>query len=291
MFRKSFIILLFIPFLIMACATTQTPLQKKLLINSTPHFNGYISKIYKPFQPMYRPVESNCKLSISMEFPETTNSSTDKFTKYIEMTDSYKIEKLGDLLTWEHKYINITVDGKTVTLKGSPAFCRMLMDRFGNIQEVELMHPKFRVPNMYPTEQGEFISNLKSMHIIFYPPLPNNPVRSGDPIFKIFGITSFSEIDTELRKDFRIYKDLEYIIDGWSFFNEKKVVVASIDKVMDITEGNVEWQIKINGYTLYDAETFQIVDGHLSLVILPNPSSNIESPGTIRIHQSAELKK
>jgi len=68
-------------------------------------------------------------------------------------------------------------------------------------------------------------------------------------------------------------------------------MVASINKVIDITEDNTDWQVKINGYSLYDAETFQIVDGHLSLVILPNPSSNSKGSGKILIHQSAKLKK
>ena len=106
MFKKSIMILFFLPFLIMACATTQTPLQKKLLTNSTPQFNGYITKIYKPIQPMYKPVESNFKLSISMvdlEIPK--NSSTKKSTEYLEIAGNCKIEKLGDLLTWEYKLI------------------------------------------------------------------------------------------------------------------------------------------------------------------------------------------
>ena len=290
MFRKSIIILFFLPFLIMACATTKTPLQKKLFTDSTPQFNGYISKIYEPIQPIYKPVESNFKLSISIDFAETKNSSTDKFTKYIEITGIYKIEKLGDLLTWEYKSINITVDGKTVTLKGSPAFCRILMDRFGNIQEIELMHPNFSVPNISPKKKSELINYFKIIHKITYPPLSTNTVRSGDPIVKIRA-HNVSEIDTELRKDFRRYDGLEYIVNGWSFFNKKKVIVASINKIADETKDGIDMQIKINGYNLYDAETFQIVDGYLDIMLVSNPSSNIKGSGKILIHRSAKLKK
>jgi len=68
-------------------------------------------------------------------------------------------------------------------------------------------------------------------------------------------------------------------------------MVASINKIVDETKDGVDVQIKINGYNLYDAETFQIVDGNLSVVILPNPSSNIKGSGKILIHRSAELKK
>ena len=287
MFRKSIMILLFIPFLIMACATTQTPLKKKLLTNSTPQFNGYITKIYKPIQPMYKPVESNFKLSISMvdlEIPK--NSSTKKSTEYLEIAGNCKIEKLGDLLTWEYKLIEVTADGKTTTFKDLPVIGRILADKFGKIQETESMHPNFRDPNISPKKKD---ASIKWIHKASYYPLPTNPIRSGDPIVKIE--YNVSEIDTELWKDFRIYNDGELIIDGWGFFNEKKVMVASINEIIDGTGDEVDVQFKINGYRLYDAETFQIVDGNLSVVILPNPSSNIKGSGKILIHQSAKLKK
>ena len=289
MFRKSIMILLFIPFLIMACAATQTPLKKKLLTNSTPQFNGYITKIYQPIQPMYKPVESNFKASMSINFAGNKNSSTEKFTISLKITGTYKIEKLGDLLTWEYKYINITADGKTSKLKGSPVLCRMLMDRFGKIQEIELMHPGLCVPNISQKKRDEIVGVFRSLHELFYPPLLMKPVRSGDPIAKIYNV--FSKINTELHKDFKLYHNLKYIINGWSFFNKSKIIVASIDEIVYITEGDFDFQSKIDGYRLYDAETFQIIDGNLLLVAVSNPSSKNKFSGRILIHQSAKLKK
>ena len=68
-------------------------------------------------------------------------------------------------------------------------------------------------------------------------------------------------------------------------------MVASINKIVDETKDGVDVQIKINGYNLYDAETFQIVDGYLDIMLVSNPSSNIKGSGKILIHRSAKLKK
>ena len=70
------------------------------------------------------------------------------------------------------------------------------------------------------------------------------------------------------------------------YCHRKKVIVTSVDKVINLVIDNVDIQMKMNGYNLFDSETFQIVDGNVLMVITSGPGDNKMS-GKILMHTSA----
>jgi hypothetical protein len=118
--------------------------------------------------------------------------------------------------------------------------------------------------------------------------LPMDPVRSGDPITTIAKAT-FIEMMPELQGDIIMDDEIAYIIKGWSLFNAKKVIVASIDEVVTLEIDGIGIQVKFNGYNLYDSETFQVVDGNLLIVMTSAPSGDNKFSGKIFMHQSSKL--
>ena len=83
-------------------------------------------------------------------------------------------------------------------------------------------------------------------------------------------------------------KDLEYITQGWSRFQGKKVLVATIDESLNVSlarDGDL--RVKVDGFYLFDAETFQIAKGDVLWVISPILPGNNRYRSKIRIHQSS----
>ena len=292
--RNLFIFL--VPTILLAsCA--QPPLQKQLLTGDIPQFQGYISPISAPIQPVIAPVEAESVATVAMVFNVTEGSTTSKINKCYKTTIKYQIKREDDSLVWsfaEWKVYELKPGDRSVLLYQFPAdyrAYRVIMDKFGEIQEIESPRSQFdetiSAESMALAEAALPETPLKESSLIF----SRGPVVSGDSIFEQCQTTigemipAFSEsVDAETDID------IDYIIKGWSYFNGKKVIVTAIDEVVNaVIEDELELQLKINGYKLFDIETYQVIDGYCLAVINSTPSSGIKFSGRILTHDSARL--
>jgi len=285
MLRKS-IILILLSFSMAACTATQSSLKKRLLIGWVPQFNEYISPMTVPVQPMYRPCVFKFKSEMAANFYVTENSSTEKVNQYIKMEGKCKIQKLGDMLTWDLIVNKVVTNNETIAPNHALVQARMLTDMFGKIQEIEATSPALS-SNIEQEKIDKFVKSMKQSIKKISAGLPENPVRSGDSIIKI-NKSSLLAMEPEFQNDIKMDGEIAYIIKGWSFFNGKKVIVASMYHVITTDIDGVEIQMIMNGYNLYDPKTFQVVEGYLLLVISPLSGGNKFS-GKLLFHQSSIL--
>ena len=309
---KKIIIICILVFSISACTPFRHPLEKRLENGDIPQFNGYISPISVPIQPMYSPVTSDFNYSQAMKISGNEGSKTFNETEYIEMTGRTKIAKLGDLLTWDLYVNKIIIGGETLSFPNHNWIeIRMLTDKFGEVREVEITSPALIAANMKKKEMDEFIASISESMNLFTGVFPKNPVRSGDYIFKAdksFILKQLSKIGVN-----HIDNEFKYIIKGWGYLNNNKVIVASINEIMNldvskIFESNadvvaakaaydkaradlvkaypnsvdlrisapsdIEMLIlmKISGYILIDPESFRIIDSNIFVEV------NMSSP-------------
>lgn len=283
MLKKLFLIFL-LSLSIGACATTQSTLQKKMSIGGVPQFNEYISPITIPIQPMYSPAVINFKQEIATNFDVTENSSTKSMHSYVDIAGKYEIKKLGDMLTWDFVINKMTANGKKLSPNLALFEARLLTDEFGKIQEIETTSPALS-SSLDQEELAESVDAMKETLKQFSCSLPKNPVRSGDTLMKIDN-SNFLAMFSDDEGSVDMEGDLEQIIKGWGYFNEKKVIVTSVDKVINFKVDDFDLQLKFNGYCLLDPETFQVVDGYHSIVIISG-QGDIKVSGKMLIHTSA----
>lgn len=323
MLKKTVIIYILV-FSIIACAPIRSPLEKRLENGDIPQFNEYISPMYVPIQPMYSPVTFDFNYSVAMNISVTVQSSTQNQTEYFEITGSQKIAKLGDLLTRDLNVNKVSKGSDTISLN-QLLEVRMLTDKFGEVHEIEVTAPALIASNIEQKKIDEFIASVRESMKGYATILPKNPVRSGDSIFKM-DKSLWSKVMAEFGDNINIDNNFEYKIKGWSYFNKNKVIVASIDEIMNLDvskmlEANADLVaakaavdkaaanlaalgideplgiekliliMKISGYCLYDPESFQIVDGYTLVTVNTPPSEHIKISVKILIHQSAKLKK
>ena len=224
MLKKPFLIFL-LSLSIGACTTTQSTLQRKLSIGGIPQFNEYISPMTVPIQPMYKPVVMDFKYEVAINLNITENSSTTSVDQYFDMTGKYEIRRLGNLLTWDIVVKKLTTGGKTLSPNRAIIEARMLMDKFGKVQEIEATSPAFGA-KLDQVEKDEFINSMKKSVQQLSFSLPKNPVRSGDPLIKVPNNVLIEMLSIDPGN---IEGDLEHIIKGWGIFNEKKAMTAIND--------------------------------------------------------------
>ena len=257
---------LIVAFFIFSCSPIKTPLEQKLLDGEMPSFNSYISPITVPIQPEYSPVKANFTYSIATFMSITENNQVKNKSEYLKMTGKTKISNIADQLVWDIDINTVVSEGKTVSPKQSLASLRLLTDKYGKMNEIELSSPALIAANVDHKEIDEFLKTIRSSMETFGSILPNTPVNSGDPITKIDKNTMLKILEEDAQ-NINMENDLKYIIDGWSVFNDKKVIVASIDQNFSIEmKNNVNLNFYMKGYNLFDSDTFQVIDGNLLII-------------------------
>lgn len=259
--KKSIKICGVIAFLLglVGCATLSS-LQKELAAGGIPRFDGYITPITIPVLLRYKPTEFRAKGSVALSI--NTGRQTDEV--FIEAIIESKIRKLGNLLTQDFRFEELTVNREVISIPAGFGM-RALMDARGSIQEIELVGiGSHGMPEKERTEFQETFEGVKNI-----PLLPEMPVRSGDS----FSFGSGERFDDAINKILELgeFSDLfsnnEYTVDGWGVVNGRRLLVTSIDStITKIIEGEA-MQITSNGYALWDAETAQKVE-HRALMVL-----------------------
>ena len=275
--NRNLIIFSAIIIFIAACQSTHPPIQKF----GVPKYNEYITPISVPFQPEYTSVSTRFKMSVTMDLSIIDKSLAKNKTENIEMVGSAKISKLADFLTWEVNVKKLVTNGKTISPNKSLVAARIFTDKFGKVHDLELSSPALLGSNVDQKEIDNFIKSMRQSMKSFGAVLSEKPVITGDPITKI-DKTILSKMIEEIGSNSPIDNDIECIVKGWGMFNKKRVIVASVDDEINIEiKKNENLQIRLNGYSLFDPDSFQVVDS--GLLIVMNTQSSKENSFSIKI--------
>lgn len=269
--KNKLLLFLLMVILLTACQALEPPLKKRLLYGGAPIFEGYITPISVPIQPMYKPVSIKTELSQATYTKTIKNSSIEETFESVEYFGETKISSLGDMLLWDGKITKIIINGKTTAPDIPLMEMRMLSDSYGKFKEVEMSSPALSKANVDQEAIDNYLDAFKKMMKKSYPHLPDKPVRSGDYFQKI-DTSFFADVYNAMFPDDPIPKidgdALGSIIKGWGYYNEKKVVVASMDERFHIGfPPGPTFQIKMNGYTLIDPETFQAIYAEILFIL------------------------
>jgi hypothetical protein len=258
-----------------------------LLAGGVPRFAQPVEPILAPIQPRYKPTSVHFTYAMAM-YAQVGNAPTPREAlRYFEMAGENHITKLGDLLSWHMRVKRMVAAGETIAPGPDLIEARLLMDRFGTILDIEIASPVTDAPGPKHQAATALIMSTKAALQKVGTFLPRHPIRSGDAIVKIDRST-FGDLLAGFKAHVKLTKDLEYILLGWSRFQGKRVLVAAIDERLNVALArDADLWVKVDGYYLFDAETFQIVNGDVLWVIAPQHPSDKPYYSKIRIHQTS----
>jgi len=209
-----------------------SPLKGRLLENQNPEYKGYVSPISISVTPEYKPARYEYELS--------TVAVSDKSS--FEVTAKFNVETsvMGDLLLWNVKMTSMKRGSQLFSGKVPLADYRLLTNKHGKIQEMEISFPAFEQQGKQAGSQDPTWDQLReemtkeakqSINI-----LNHNPVKSGDWILR----NSWNE------------QELNFVIQGYSFHEGQKVIVAKFNDSLYVQGMMTD----IRGYFLLDAQTY-----------------------------------
>jgi hypothetical protein len=122
--------------------------------------------------------------------------------------------------------------------------------------------------------------------------LPEGPIRNGDVITKFKGGV-LPDTLMDVSRGGNTQRDLEYRLQGWSYFNQRKVVVAAAHEAFTAEIGpskNILFDVRLDGYNLYDFETFQLISGERLITVTNNPRYKNPFVYRVFVRQSSEIE-
>ena len=234
---------------------------------SIPIYQDYISPITVPIQPEYKPASVYFEYSTIMDSSITEKSKTEKKSSSLKMEGNTNIRKLGELLIWDTNVNKMLDNGKSYSPSKSLISIKLLTDRYGEIQEFELSSPALESSRAAKAEVDKFIELMRKNMKSFGAVLSSSPVRTGDTIRQT-NMDYLVDSMEQINKSSLIGDSLNWIVKGWGIHNKKKVIVTSVDSELSFQiKGNINVQMRVNGYTLFDPSTFQIVESKMLMVM------------------------
>lgn len=225
---------------------------------------------------------------MALNFNLVKKPSTKKIvTDYTFVEGKCKIAKLGEMLTWEMIVDKMLLKGKTISPSLPLIEARILTDKHGVIKEVEASSPSL-APKADQKVIDEFVESMKDSVKRPCISLPMSPVHTGDVITKISKDT-FLKMMPLIKANYTMNDEIAYIVQGWSYYKNKKVIVATINETITVELKGIDLQMKFNGYNLFDSETFQILDGYCLLLFNTSDFEGIRISGKILLHHNSEI--
>lgn len=251
-----------------------------------PEFAGTVIPIDLPFQPEYRPYRSTETIRMDMRLKIANDNANLKLDTKVEQ----KVEQRGGKLEWSADIREMTMFGKKMRSRSPLMAARWVSGPDGTVEGFEVAYPGF-------SEQG--ITDL--------PPAPKKGTPEYDALVRQFGggrrlpaepITTGSMLFKQPLRDLfgelpgltgaALKHEVGYVVRGWGFYRDKKVVVATQAFDAPIPyEGSGSISASLGGYTLFDATTFARLRSDF-LVILSGQTDG--KPVYFRIHGSSEAK-
>jgi hypothetical protein len=164
---------------------------------------------------------------------------------------------------------------------------QILTDKQGKVKEIELAAPALSKSNLNDADIEKYID--QTMQSVAF--LASGPLRTGDVITELKGNVLPDKL-MNLLKETRMNPVFEYRVKGWSTHKDRKVIVAALhENYADLSDKSrqVSIEIKMNGYNLYDSETYQVIKGVRLLEISQTSRSGNKYQQKILFHQSADF--
>lgn len=156
----------------------------------------------------------------------------------------------------------MTIDNQSFTSNIPIIEARRLTDQRGIIKELECSFPRLEqegvkdIPKPGSKEYENFMRDLKRIQ----PGFTSDTVITGDVILSI----NLSDVIPGLKEMYGLRKikddQVKYIVKGWSYFNDRKVLVTEVDLNTNIQpDSHNSYSIFYKGYALFDANTFHLI--------------------------------
>jgi len=187
----------------------------------------------------------------------------------INLVGDTLVAEAGELLTSEVNIKKIDINSKNISLDQPVLNCSVLMDKYGNMKFFDLSLPALAEADVrakISEKEYEEIVEILKYAVTIIKVFPSKTVRSGDVLVRtnIRDLIKFlvREVpDSEWLYKIKKQENLEYIVEGYTKFKGKKVLLASIKYIekFDHHETDDGVQIEIHGYSLFDYNTFQVL--------------------------------
>ena len=142
---------------------------------------------------------------------------------------------------------------------------KALSTKQGQIEQIDIDVPALKDAEMKKDMDEEFNAiarkNVESSTLS----LPINPVRTGDTIH-IDSSDSISDLAYFQGYKVRMDKDLNWVLEGFSQYNSRKTIVATINESLEKKyTDEIKFKAKIIGYKLFDADTLHLLKSEMML--------------------------
>lgn len=227
--------------LLSACVSTTQNKPKATPVSDKNTFQGDIYPMDKPIQLKISPAQIKAQMQLI-------------FGDQIPVTIRLKVSEFDQQLKWVIEYRG--EDTQDTKITGS-----VITDNRGKLSKVE--NP-FSIENGEKDDLKEFGNLL--FHIsfnLFLPQFSPEPVKDGDVIYifpnlkEYFGAFGDQDLKIEITSS-----RVNAVLKGWAYEKGKKVLVVDIrgqSTWKDLEKSPFEMEFIVNGYSLIDPETGQIV--------------------------------
>ena len=239
---KVFIIIFSI--LIVLVSSCASPTKRTSVTGEPPKFECRITPISTPVQLEYKPTKYNFTLMQKMKKGE-------KPIKERSLRGSDTISPLGDLLMWEIKIWEITVDRRRVARDVPIVESRILTNKYGAYKKQDLSFPAMEKTGSAPAEGTKDFIDMVNFHKNMFISFPTEPVRSGDIsiIPKALALKSMQDELPQLKR-WSGGEDIKVILKGRSYFKGKRVFVADAEASFVLTAPHDKSEMRVK-YTMY----------------------------------------
>ena len=245
-----------------------------------PQFRELVSPISTPIKLEYKPA--------TVEFNSLTTTLEKGKKTLISTEGRYTVSEMGQLLLWNLEIVSVKTGNRKVSPELPIIKGRLLTEKNGKTKEIELTYPALeqQVGDVPKWGTKEFHSLVAGWSYSFFTVLPEKPIRTGDTLYSVpvrecipenqrdwlAALTKFEPAEPARSKDLRWKTTLK----GWADYEGKRVLVGEIDEstVLKRRDGIGNLTIKIKGYTLLDAETFQPLKGE-TLLSFPQKGDDV----------------
>ena len=241
-------------------------------LSQNPKYTGMIIPISVPVSAEYRPVSMNTKSDGSIETLMFVDGKEKKEVSNTSTFSNTKISAIGDKLEWVTTIHKMVFANKTYESKIPIKEIREISNRYGLIEEMEISYPRLLQEGNkeIPSPGSDAYEQEKKEAKFGQRVLSSEPIITGSVLFR----WDLSEMFRLIPEASTIIPNgegkLEYIVKGWSYYKDRKVLVTEVafNKSFQINYNNNEVAVSISliGYSLFDAQTFALLEEEFILI-------------------------
>ena len=268
-------VIVFLAILTISCAS---PIKEKLFSRANPQFDGIVTPITIPIQFEYKPASGNFKLDTIVG----AIVGNKKYSDESSFSGNFQVSRLGDSLIWNSKITRMKTGNNSFAPTLPILDARLLTNKFGKIEESEISFPAFEKANIEENQRKKIYDDTKNALKNFGQSLPQTPIKSGDVLAVLMDKDQIEAMVQHLWTsapalsfDSAEHHDINLILKGWSYYQNRKVLVGLVhdsllinaQPILSVQKSELNFHIKIIGYSLLDWETLHSVNDELLIDI------------------------